>query len=110
MLYYKDNKELGEDMLYQVFARSRKTGEMLKEPLYVNPVIDSVDAAFELADELFGEYFQIKSCYGEGEFLESYAGTKPPYQRYDAIADAISEEKKFIAVHEAYHRIMQKHL
>ena len=47
-------------MLFQIFARERKTGEYTDEPFYINSVVDDVDAAFEIADKQFGEYFQIK--------------------------------------------------
>ena len=95
-------------MLYQCFGRDRRTGEYTKEPMYINAT--SVDHAFDLLHEMLGHAIQWKSVFVEGDWINSDTGVKPPYQRYDAIADAISEEKKFIAVHEAYHRIMQKHL
>ena len=38
--------------------------------------------------------FQIKMILPEGKWIESDTGVAPPYQRPDAIADAISEEMK----------------
>ena len=81
-------------MLFQIFARERKTGEYTDEPFYINSVVDDVDAAFEIADKQFGKYFQIKMILPEGKWIESDTGVAPPYQRPDAIADAISEEMK----------------
>jgi hypothetical protein len=75
-------------MLYQIFAKSRETGNYLEEPFYLNVPEDTADAAFELADKLFSNFLQIKSVYGEGEFIFSN-GTPPPYQRHDAVADSI---------------------
>lgn len=81
-------------MLFQIFARERKTGEYTAEPFYINSEVDDVDTAFELADKQFGEYFQIKTIIPEGRWIESDSGVAPPYQRHDAIADAIMEDKK----------------
>lgn len=89
-------------MLFQIFARERKTGEYTDQPFYINSEVDDIDAAWEIADKQFGEYFQIKTIIPEGRWIESDTGVAPPYQRPDAIADAISEEKKLM---ERYNQI-----
>jgi len=79
-------------MLYQCFGRDRRTYEYTTEPVYINA--DSTDHAFELLDEMLGHAIQWKSVFVEGEFIESDTGVKPPYQRWDAIADCYNDRLK----------------
>jgi hypothetical protein len=54
-------------MLYQVFAINRSTNEMLSEPFYIKA--QAYIVAFNLAESMFGEFLQIKSCLPEEDHI-----------------------------------------